>query len=60
MPTNEKEYNGYLLDQLALLKRLERVAKATNAQEVLDEIAFEREFIEQKLYQNPSLINNEK
>ena len=31
MPTNEKEYNGYLFDQLALLKRLERVAQATKA-----------------------------
>jgi hypothetical protein len=59
MPTNEKEYNGYLLDQLALLKRLERVAKATGAQEVLDEIAFEREFIEQKLYQNPPLLSEQ-
>jgi hypothetical protein len=59
MPTNEKEYNGYLFDQLALLKRLERVAKNTdNVKDVLDEIAFEREFIEQKLYQNPALTNN--
>lgn len=57
MPTTEKEINCYLLDQLALLKRLERVAKATNAEEVLKEIAFEREFIEQKLYQKPPLLS---
>ncbi|MCH5257568.1 MAG: hypothetical protein J1D87_09760 [Lachnospiraceae bacterium] len=57
MPTNEKEYNGYLFDQLALLKRLERVAQATKADEVLKEIAFEREFIEQKLYQKPLLTS---
>ena len=57
MPTNEKEYNGYLLDQLALLKRIERVAEATNADEVLKEIAFEREFIEQKLYQKLPLTS---
>lgn len=57
MPTNEKEYNGYLLDQLALLKRLERVAQKTGAEEVLQEIDFERQFIEQKLYQKPPMIN---
>jgi hypothetical protein len=59
MPTNEKEYNGYLLDQLALLKRIERVAKDTNDEKVLEEIAFEREFIEKKLYQTPPLVNND-
>ncbi len=52
MPTNEKEYNGYLIDQLRLLKRIEAVTKDKEALEV---IAFEREFIEQKLYQNPTL-----
>ena len=55
MPTNEKEYNGYLIDQLRLLKRIEEVTKDKEALEV---IAFEREFIEQKLYQNPALGQN--
>lgn len=59
MPTNEKEYNGYLFDQLSLLERLERIAKATQAQAVLDEIEFERRQIERKLYQSPPLINKE-
>lgn len=59
MPNNEKEYNGYLIDQLRLLKRIERAALQSNDQAVLDEIAFEREFIEQKLYQKPPLINGE-
>ena len=27
MPYNEKEYNGYLIDQLRLLKRIEAVTK---------------------------------
>lgn len=27
MPNNEKEYDGYLFDQLTILERLERVAK---------------------------------
>ena len=52
MPNNEKEYNGYLIAQLRLLKRIEAV---TTDKEALEVIAFEREFIEQKLYQNLSL-----
>lgn len=57
MPTNEKEYNGYLFDQLTLLERLEIEAKKDNAENVLKQIEFERKAIERKLYQNPSLIN---
>lgn len=55
MPTNEKEYNGYLFDQLSILERLERVAEAEKAEGVLKEIAFERRQIERKLYQQPPL-----
>ncbi len=55
MPTNEKEYNGYLFDQLSLLERLERVAEKEGATAVLAEIAFERKQVERKLYQNPPL-----
>ncbi len=29
MPDNEKEYNGYLIDQLRLLKRIKVVTKDT-------------------------------
>lgn len=57
MPINEKEYNGYLFDQISILDRLERVAKKTNATEVLEEIEFERSQINRKLYQKPLLIN---
>ena len=57
MPTNEKEYNGYLVDQLAILERLERVAQAEKAEAVLQEIAFERRQIERKLYQKPPLVS---
>ena len=42
MPITEKEYNGYLFDQLTLLEDIESVAKQTNATEVLDEIAIKR------------------
>lgn len=30
MPNNEKEYNGYLLDQLELIERLEMVTEDNN------------------------------
>ena len=55
MPTTEKEYNGYLFDQLTLLEDIERVAIQTNATEVLNEIAIKRKQIERKLYQQPPL-----
>ena len=57
MPNNEKEYNGYLFDQLSILERLERVAQSEKAEAVLKEIAFERRQIERKLYQQPSIKN---
>lgn len=57
MPNNEKEYNGYLFDQLSILERLERVAKEEKAEAVIKEIEFERRQIERKLYQKPLLIN---
>lgn len=57
MPINEKEYNGILFDQLSLLENIERIAKKTGAQEVLDEIAYQRRQIERKLYQQPLLVN---
>ena len=56
MPINEKEYNGYLFDQLTLLEEIERVAKKTNAIEVLEEIEIKRKQVERKLYQKPPLI----
>lgn len=59
MPINEKEYNGHLFDQLSLLEDIERVAKKTDAKEVLDEIEYQRKKIERKLYQQPPLIQKE-
>ena len=43
MPNNEKEYDGYLFDQLTILERLERIAKKSDNKEILEEI-------ERKLY----------
>ena len=53
MPINEKEYNGNLFDQLTLLERLEIEAQKDNAENVLKQIAFEKNAINRKLYQKP-------
>lgn len=50
MPNNEKEYDGYLFDQLTILERLERIAKRTESNEVMEEIAVIRKEVERKLY----------
>lgn len=55
MPTNEKEYNGYLFDQLSILEDIEEVAEKENAQETLKLIKKKRRQIERKLYQIPPL-----
>ena len=54
MPNNEKEYNGYLFDQLSILERIEAVAKE---EAVLKQIEIERKQIERKLYQKPPLVS---
>lgn len=58
MPSNEKELNCYLFDQLTLLERLEIEAKKDNAENVLKQIEFEKKAINRKLYQEPSLTDN--
>ena len=55
MQTNEKEYNGYLFDQLTLLERIERRVEKGDMQAVKEEIEILKKEIERKLYQNPSL-----
>ena len=55
MPSNEKEYNGNLFDQLTLLERLEITAKQDKATNTLNQIEFEKKAIERKLYQSPTL-----
>lgn len=56
MPISEKEYNGYLMDQLELIERIEMVAKESKDLEaVLKQLALERKFVERKLYQEPPL-----
>ncbi len=58
MPTNEKEYNGYLFDQLSILEDIEEVAEKENAQETLKLIKKKRRQIERKLYQTPPLAGD--
>ncbi|MDE6939013.1 MAG: hypothetical protein K2P28_12720 [Lachnospiraceae bacterium] len=50
MPNNEKEYDGYLFDQLTILERLERIAKKSDNKEIMEEINIIRKEIERKLY----------
>ena len=56
MPMDEKEYNGYLFDQLSILERIEAV---TNDPGALKQIAIERRQIERKLYQDPPLTKEQ-
>ncbi len=58
VPTNEKEYNGYLFDQLSLLEEIEEAAEKENAVETLKLIQKKRRQIERKLYQNPPLTGS--
>ena len=50
MPYNEKEYDGYLFDQLTILERLERIAKKSDNKEIMEEINIIRKESERKLY----------
>ncbi len=60
MPNNEKEYNGYLLDQLASLERIEEIAIASGCKDVIAAIEKEKKWVERKLYQTPPIGNHEK
>ena len=56
MLTNEKEYNGYLFDQLAMLERIQSVA---TEETVIKQCEIEKRWIERKLYQpTPSKAEN--
>ena len=55
MPTNEKEYNGNLFDQLSVVERIERAAKSGNMDNVIAEIEILKMEINRKLSQKPPL-----
>lgn len=57
MPSNEKELNCHLFDQLSILEDLEEIAEKEKAEETLKAIAKKRKQIERKLYQKPPVAN---
>lgn len=58
MPTDEKELNCNLFDQLTLLERIERQAEKGDLQAVKEEIGYQKKEIERKLYQQPPLTQS--
>ena len=59
MPTTEKEYNGYLLDQLSAVERIERQVKKGDLEAVKEEIEIIKKEINRKLYQRPPLTSEQ-
>lgn len=57
-PSNEKEYNGHLFDELAIVERIEEIAEETKDEKVLKACKREKEWINRKLYQKPPLIED--
>ncbi len=57
MPSNEKELNATLFDQLTLVERIERKAESGDLEEVKAEIEILKKEINRKLYQKPPLVN---
>ena len=58
MPNNEKEYNGYLFDQLSAVERIEKQALTGDMKKVKEEIETLKREINRKLYQKPPLTEN--
>ncbi len=57
MPTNEKEINVNLFDQLEIVERIRREAKRGGIDAVMEQLDIEQAAIERKLYQQPPLVN---
>ena len=58
MPTNEKELNANLFDQLTLIERIERSLKRGGQSAAEAEIEILKNEINRKLYQQPPLKND--
>ncbi len=58
MPNNEKEYNGYLFDQLSAVERIEKQVLTGDMEKVKEEIETLKREINRKLYQRPPLTEN--
>lgn len=59
MLINEKEYNGFLFDQLSLLEEIREVAEKEDAKETIILIDKKQKQVERKLYQQPPLVKYE-
>lgn len=57
MPTNEKELNANLFDQLTVVERIERQLKSGGKEAAESEIEILKKEINRKLYQQPPLKN---
>ena len=57
MPSNEKELNCNLFDQLSIIEEAEAIASEENAEKTLRFLAMKKRQIERKLYQQPPLKN---
>ena len=57
MPTNEKEINNNLFDQLSIIERIERHLKSGGQEAAEKEIEIIKKEINRKLYQQPPLKN---
>ena len=55
MPTNEKEINNNLFDQLTLVERIEKQVLKGDIDAVKEEIEIIKKEINRKLYQQPPL-----
>ena len=55
MPSNEKELNANLFDQLTLVERIERRLEKGGEDAVREEIEFLKKEINRKLYQHPPI-----
>lgn len=57
MPSNEKEMNNSLFDQLTLVERIERSLESGGVDAAKAEIDILKNEINRKLYQKPPLAN---
>lgn len=55
MPSNEKELNSILFDQLTLIERIERHLENGGEKAAKDEIEILKKEINRKLYQQPPI-----
>lgn len=58
MPSNEKEYNGQLFDQLEIIEEALKRAREEGAVNTIAYLEQKREYINRKLYQRPPLAND--